>query len=95
MILVTVPKPKLINPAAYLYMSLNQHIWIAFLCSFILVSIILTVVAKIGKRILKKSWKDHKYIELPRSFMDSLNVATSHGIEKFPEQDSMKTLFSR
>lgn len=90
-----VPKSKLVNPAAYLYMSLSQSVWGALLFSFILVSVILTFLATIGKRIMKKSWKDEKYIDLTRSFMNALDVATSHGIEKFPTQDSMKALFSR
>lgn len=92
---VSVTKPKLVNPAAYLYMSLNKDVGIAFIVSLILVSMILTLIARTGKRILQKSWKDTNYIEWTRSVMDSLNVATSHGVEKFPKQDSMKALFTR
>lgn len=89
------PKPKLVNPAAYLYMSLSRSVWFAFLLSFIVVSMILTLIARTGRRTIRKSWKDKHYIDLTRSFMDSLNVATTHGIEKFPKQESMKTLLTR
>lgn len=72
-------------------MSLGRSVFL----SFILVSMILTLIARTGKRTLKRLWKDENYLNLTRSFLDSLNVATVHGIEKFPKQDSMKTLFVR
>ncbi|XP_037052444.1 uncharacterized protein LOC119085982 [Bradysia coprophila] len=89
-----VPKPTLVNPAAYLYMSLSRNVWMAFLFSFISTSIIMTLTARTGKRFLKKSWNDKLYIDFSRSFLDSMNVATLHGIEKFPKQDSIKSLFT-
>lgn len=67
----------------------------ALIVSFILISTLLTILARIGRKMFKKSWKDKNYVELTRSFLDSMNVATVHGIEKFPKQDSMKTLLSR
>lgn len=76
-------------------MSLDRNVWFAFLFSFIVVSMFLTIISRTGRRTLKKSWKDKNYINLTRSFMDSLNVATTHGIERFPKQDSMKTLLTR
>lgn len=51
------------------------------------------MLAKIGKKWMKNSWKDLVYVDFSRSIIDALDVATSHGIEKFPKQNSMRALF--
>lgn len=88
------PKPKLINPASFLYLSIGADVWCATVISLFLMSMCFTILAKVGQKWMTNSWKDKVYVDFSRSIMDALDVATSHGLEKFPKMNSMRTLFN-
>lgn len=89
-----VPKPELLNAASFLYLSISADVWCATVVSLIVMSLCFTILAKVGKQWMQNSWKDLVYVEFSRSMLDALDVATSHGLEKFPKQNSMRALFN-
>lgn len=93
-----VPKPKSINPAAYLYLSLNTIDWYGFVVSLITMTICFTLFTRIGTMIkagIKDSFKDYVYSDATRSLLDTLNIVTNHGLAKFPEESTMRLLMIR
>lgn len=89
-----VPKPKALNPAAYLYLSLNSNDWCGFGVSLIIMTMCFTMFTKIGRR-LNDSWKDYVYNDLTRSSIDALNIVTNHGLAKSPVENTMRLLVNR
>lgn len=89
-----VPKPHLLNPASYLYMSLSASDWYGFAVSLIVMTLSFSIITKIGRRFIG-SWSDLMYDSFSRSLMDALDMATSHGLAKFPKEHSMKFLLNR
>lgn len=89
-----VPKPKLLNPASYLYLSLSENNWYGFAVSFIVMTLCFTIFTRVGRKFMD-SWNDLAYVDFSRSLMDVLDAATSHGLTKFPKQHSMKFLVNR
>lgn len=89
-----VPKPQLLNAASFLYLSIGADVWCATVVSLIVMSLCFTILAKVGKKWMNNSWKDSVYVDFSRSILDAIDVATSHGLEKFPKQNSMRFLLN-
>lgn len=89
-----VPKPKALNPAAYLYLSLNSNDWYGFVVSLIAMTICLTLFTKVGRKI-RDSFKDYVYNDSTRSLIDALNMVTNHGLAKCPQENTMRLLVNR
>lgn len=90
----SVPKPKLLNAASFLYLSIGADVWCATVVSLIVMSLCFTILAKVGQKWMNNSWKDLVYVDFTRSILDAIDVATSHGLEKFPKQHSMRILLN-
>lgn len=84
-----VPKPTKLNEATAIYTTLSYPVWIVFGFWFIMTGFLLWGIAK--TKILIKN----RYISLIRSFLDITNVATSHGLDNFPDQNSVKVVLLR
>lgn len=89
-----VPKPRPLNPAAYLYLSLNANDWYFFLLSLILMTMCFTWFTRIGMLVIDP-WVDVVYRKFSRSLMDALDMATNHGLVKFPKEQCLKFLVNR
>lgn len=90
-----VPKPETLNPATYLYKSTGVEVGWSVLISMIATSIILTVIARTGRKLMNKSWADLVYVSLSRSSIDTFGIVTSQSLVKFPKETSMKSLILR
>lgn len=89
-----VPKPKILSPASYLYLSLNVNDWYGFIMSLVAMAFCFTVFTKIGLNLFG-GWNDSVYEDFGRSMVDALDMATNHGLSKFPRENSMKLLVYR
>lgn len=85
-----VPKPTKLSEATAIYSTLSYPVWILFGCSFFLTTFLLWGIAN-----FKVVPTKNRYISLARTFLDITDVATSHGLESFPEQNSVKILLFR
>lgn len=89
-----VPKPKFVNPASYLYLSINANGWYGFAGSLIVMSLCFWIFTKIGKTFIG-TWRDLVYDDFSRSLLDAIDMATCHGLAIYPKQHSMKFLVNR
>lgn len=89
-----VPKPKTLSPASYLYLSLSVKDWYGFIMSLIVMALCFTLFTKIGSHLFG-SWNDSVYNDFRRSMMDALDMATNHGLNKFPKENAIKLLVYR
>lgn len=87
-----VPKPESLNPATYLYKSLNVVVGCSVVISLIVLSFIVTIFARIGRKLKKKSWNGLVYIAFSRSLFDTFGICTAQSL-KFPKEHSVKYLF--
>lgn len=86
-----VPKPESLNPATYLYKSLNVVVGCSVVISLIVLSIILTIFGRMDRKIKKKSWNGLVYVAFSRSLFDTFGICTAQSL-KFPKEYSIKYL---
>ncbi len=84
-----VPKPTKFSEASAIYSTLSSVVWTVFGFSFVITGILLWAMAKI------KIESKNRYVSIIRTFLDLTNVATSHGIDNLPDQNSAKVLLLR
>lgn len=89
------PKPNELNPATYLYKSINGIVGCSILTSLFGLSIIFTICGRIGRAIKGKFWIDLVHIGFSRSLFDTFGIFTGQSLLKFPKEHSMKSLFFR
>lgn len=88
-----VPKPESLNPATYLYKSINGIVGCSVVILWIVMSIIMPIFGRIGRKFKGKSWNDSVYLAYSRSFFDTFGIFTSQSLTKFPREQTMKSLF--
>lgn len=88
-----VPKPESLNPATYLYKSINGIVGCSVLISWIVMSSIMSIFGTVGRKLKGRSWNDFVYIGYSRSFFDTFGIFTGQSLTTFPREQSMKPLF--
>lgn len=87
-----VPKPESLNPATYLYKSINGIVGCSVAISWLVMSIILTIFGRIGGKFKEKSRNDLFYRSCRRSLFDLFGIFTGQPLKMFPRDHSMKYL---
>lgn len=87
-----VPKPDSLNPATYLYKSINGVVGLSVIACLIVVSILLSIFGRIGRKSKSKAWNDVVYIDFIRALFDTIGVFTAQSLQKFPKEHSMRYL---
>lgn len=88
-----VPKPKKLNEASAIYTALNTSVWLLFLFFFLLSAILLTFISKLEKRLYRR---ESHYLEFTRALLETINIATSHSVHRFPNgQVAVKIILIR
>lgn len=85
-----VPMPKRLSETTAIYTTFSGEVWITFGVLFLTTGLLLWASAMIG--IVKRT----AYVHLSRSFLEIMNIATSHGVEILQTQKiSIKILLMR
>lgn len=90
-----VPRPKQITEALFIYLSLPFDVWICYVGIFIIVGLFLYAISRLGAHLRIFDEKKVIYSNLQRSYIDVINVATSHGVTQFPFQAPLKIVIVR
>lgn len=78
-----VPKPQKLNEATAIYTALGLTVRLMFAIFFILSSILLNFISKMEKLLYHR---DSQYVDFVRAVMDTISIATSHSVDRFPSQ---------
>ncbi len=85
---LVVPKPKRLSEVTAIYTTFSGEVWFTFGLLCFATGILLWGSAMVGKRTV--------YVSLSRSFLETMNIATSHGVDIFRTQrTSIKILLIR
>lgn len=86
------PKPKKLDPATLVYLTLSAPVWGVYISCFVCTAILVTAIS-----IVEENIKNTKIVSsnLGRSFLEATNAATSHGITNLPSQISVQVLLIR
>lgn len=85
-----VPKPKRLSEMTAIYTTFSGRVWLTFGLFCLATGIFLWSSAIIG--IVDKS----VYVNITRAFLEIMNIATLHGVDIFPrQQSSIKILLIR
>lgn len=89
-----VPKPRRLNEASAIYLAFNVYVWALFCFFFLLTGLLITIFANIG---LNKQFTLHDVVfkDFKRTFLEMINLATSHGVDNEPKQKSVNILITR
>lgn len=90
-----VPKPKAVNPATYIYIALESQVWLNYLVYMMVTGFLLTLLTVLGIKVNKDHWVSSNFVYLSSSFTEVINIATSHGLKRFPLQKPLKILLMR
>lgn len=83
-----VPMPKRLSEITAIYTTFSGEVWLTFALLFIAAGIVLWGSGTIGTQTV--------YVNVTRSFLEIMNIATSHGVEIFRTQrTSIKILLMR
>lgn len=85
-----VPMPKRLSEITAIYTTFSYDVWLTFGVLFLATVLLLWASAMIG------IGERAVYVQLSRSFLEIMNIATSHGVEIFQTQKtSIKILLMR
>lgn len=91
-----VPKPMPLNEALNIYLSLNAEVWLHFVLSIIGFILLLCGISKLGILLFgAQQWRDRGWSDLSMSAMNAVNMATAHGVARFPHRHTVKILLTR
>lgn len=90
-----VPKTKAVNPACYIYIALEGKVWLNYLSYLFITGFLLTLLTVLGIKVIKAQWMSSNFLYLSSSFTEVINIATSHGLRRFPSQKPLKILLMR
>lgn len=82
----------MLSAATFLYLSIGADVWCATVVSLIVMSLCFTILTSMGKKLMENSWMDFVYVDFSRALLDALDVATSHGLIRFPKENSIRFL---
>lgn len=85
-----VPKPHRITHASYMYLPLSSTVW------WVLISFLIgtTLLHYLFLRIWTKNSRRNRYEIFGRTFLDAINILTSHGIPKIFARISIRILIT-
>lgn len=89
-----VQKPKLLNKASYIYEPFQRIVWLTFLASVLITSLLLKIITNLGLRHNPPEWASSKFNSFTISFLEVINTVTSHGVTRFPVQIPIKILIT-
>lgn len=78
-----VPKPKRLSEISAIYATLRTEVWFTFALLFFATAMLLW-----GCEMIDSKPKGIYFLNLSGSFLDVMNIATSHGVESFWKQKS-------
>lgn len=84
-----VPRPKRLSEFTAIYTTLSGQVWLVFGICFFATGFSLWGSARI--EIVERT----VYMNVSRTFLEVMNIATSHGVRNFPRQRSIKLLLLR
>lgn len=84
-----VPKPTRLSEITAIYTTLSGQVWLLFGLCFFVTGLLVWQSAKM--EMIEKL----VYGNVSRTFLEVMNIATSHGIGYFPRQNSIKLLLLR
>lgn len=91
-----VPKPMPLNEALNIYLSLNSEVWLYFLLSTIGFILLLSGISRMGSFLFGvRQWNDRGWNDLSVSAINAVNMATAHGVARFPHRHTVKILLTR
>lgn len=86
-----IPKPKRLSEMTAIYTTLSGMVWLTFGLLFFITGILLRYCKMTGA-----DAKKNVHVNLSRTFLDVMNIATLHGVDDFWQQKrSAKTLLTR
>lgn len=85
-----VPRPKYINEASIIYLSLKSKLWFYFGSAFAAIICMLIAISKIGISTKLYKRRDVPFHNFTKTVTEVVNIATSHGLTKFPAQTPIK-----
>lgn len=87
-----VPVNTLISEGSTIYISLSAAVWCLYIGSFISVGLVIIQLARIYYRSIHHSREFNTFAYLSECYMDLINIATLHGIERFPKSMALKII---
>lgn len=85
-----VPVNKLISEGSTIYISLSIAVWSLYVGSLVIVGLVVNQLARIYSHFINKQFDTFSY--LSECYMDLVNIATSHGIQRFPTSIALKII---
>lgn len=90
---MVVPKPCRLNEVTDIYLPFRKWVWVFFLCSAVVTSLLLTYMAKVGAKMDRRY--QAVFAEGSRTVLEIVSTATSHGVHFNPKQTSINILLIR
>lgn len=90
-----VPVQQLIKNGSTIYISLSGAVWALYVGTFVSTGIISIILARIYWTKLNSGKEVRAFAFLSDSYMDLVNIASSHGIRRFPKQNALKIIVMR
>lgn len=90
-----VPVQKLISDVSTIYIALSGAVWALYIGTCIIVGILLIIMANIYFKQMNVGYKIGSFDYLSESYMNLVNIASAHGIQRFPKPIALKTIFMR
>lgn len=84
-----VPKPKRLSEITAIYTTLSAQVWLVFGLCFFSTGVLMWSSARI------QTMERNIYANFSRTFLELMNIATSHGVGYFPTQHSINILLTR
>lgn len=84
-----VPKPTKLSEITAIYTTLSGQVWLIFAFFFAATGMLMWSSAKLD------TVQTAAYANFSRTFLEMINIATSHGVGHFPRQHSIKILLMR
>lgn len=92
-----VPRPVPISEATFIYKSLAPSVWILFGTTFIGMGLVLTWFSRVNVRLglSRNSHGNTVFQSFTRSYLEIVNIVTSHGVCIFPQCISFRLVVLR
>lgn len=90
-----VPVNKLVRDGSTIYNSLSGAVWVLYIGAFISTGIILFFMARVYFRKINVGQGTQAFDFFSRNYMDLVNIASSHGIQRLPKPIPLKIVVMR
>lgn len=90
-----VPVQKLISEGSTIYISLSGAVWALYIGTCVIAGILLIILAKIYFQRMNVGYEIECFDFLSECYLDLVNIASAHGIQRFPKPIALKMIFIR